>query len=322
MDTDPPFNQTKITEPNFKQTEAKSVTIKIELLRGFAVVARSGNLSDAADILGRTPSAVSMMLKQLETHLGEPLFETDRKNKLTALGAYVLEQAERELQQFDNMVKAIEGYANATHGHVRIATVPSVAGSIMPVVFSKYIKDFSKMDIELRDMDSNSILHELSRNRIDIGIATMGGNSAGLHSQHLLSDAFGVICHPSHPLAQNRGPVDWQALTGERLIANSLSAGIDVPACKTLHANALLTAQNLTSIMAMVHAEIGITILPEMAARAANATGLIFRPLADSLAKRQIHMLRKREAALSPAARLVEQHILACTADMIQGPTA
>ncbi|WP_293575175.1 LysR family transcriptional regulator [Phaeobacter sp.] len=298
------------------------MALKIELLRGFAVVARSGNLSDAADILGRTPSAVSMMLKQLEAHLGEPLFETDRKNKLTALGAYVLEQAERELQQFDNMVKAIEGYANATHGHVRIATVPSVAGSIMPLVVSKYITDLSNIDIELRDMDSNSILHELSRNRIDIGIATMGENSAGLYSRHLLSDAFGVICAPSHPLANDSGPVAWAELQDARLIANSLSAGITAPASKALHDRALLTAQNLTSIIAMVHAEIGITILPEMAARAANATGLVFRPLADTLAKRQIHLLRKRDAALSPAARMIEHHIVTCTADMMQGSAA
>ncbi|WP_392341827.1 LysR family transcriptional regulator [Phaeobacter sp. BS23] len=199
------------------------MTLKIELLRGFAAVARSGNLSDAAGILGRTPSAVSMMLKQLETHLGEPLFETDRKNRLTALGAFVLEQAERELQQYDTMVKAIEGYAKATHGHVRIATVPSVAGTVMPLVFSRHISDFEHVDIELRDMDSISVLHELSRDRIDIGIATLGQNSSGLHSQPLLSDAFGVICTRDHPLAQERGKIDWDMLRDERLIANSLS---------------------------------------------------------------------------------------------------
>ena len=100
------------------------MAIKIEMLRCFREVARSGNLTDAAQVLKRTPSAVSMMLKQFESHLGEPLFETDRKNKLTALGVFVLEQAERELLHFDNTVRVIESYANASHGHVRIATVP------------------------------------------------------------------------------------------------------------------------------------------------------------------------------------------------------
>ena len=46
------------------------MTIKIEMLRYFAMVAQRGSLSDAADALGRTPSAVSMMLKQFEDHVG------------------------------------------------------------------------------------------------------------------------------------------------------------------------------------------------------------------------------------------------------------
>lgn len=295
------------------------MALKIEMLRGFATVARSGNLSDAAQALGRTPSAVSMMLKQLETHLGEPLFETDRKSKLTALGSFVLEQAERELQQFDNTVKAIEGFAKATHGQVRIATVPSVAGTIIPQVFSRHINDYGNVDIELRDMDSSSILHELSRDRIDIGIATLGQQNLGLSSQHLLSDRFGVICAPTHALARDTGPVTWDALANERLIANSLSAGISAELSILLHEKALLSAHNLTSIMGMVHADIGITILPEMAVRASNSAGLVFRPLEEPHAKRDIHILRRADSTLSPAARLLERHILEVAAEFSQG---
>jgi len=295
------------------------MVVKIEMLRGFATVARRGNLSDAAQSLGRTPSAVSMMLKQLESHLGEPLFETDRKSKLTALGVFVLEQAERELQQFDNTVKAIEGFAKATYGHVRIATVPSVAGTIIPQVFSRHNNDYGNVNIELRDMDSSSILHELSRDRIDIGIATMGQKTTGLVSKHLLSDAFGVITAPEHALAQSSGPIPWEALSNERFIANSLSAGIKAEASVLLHDQARLSAHNLTSLMAMVQANIGVTILPEMAVRASNSAGLVFRPLADPQAKREIHMLRRTDSTQSPVARLLEQHISEVSAQISGG---
>ncbi|MCK0126597.1 LysR substrate-binding domain-containing protein, partial [Gelidibacter sp. F2691] len=237
---------------------------------------------------------------------------------LTALGEFVLEQAERELSQFDSTVRAIEGFAKATHGHVRIAAVPSVAGSIIPQVFLRYINELSNVDIELRDMDSHSILHELSRDRIDIGIATLGENNAGLHSQFLLSDAFGVICPKDHPLAKKQGPITWDALGDERLIANSLSAGIDADPSHVLHKKALLTAQNLTSLTAMVRAGIGITILPEMAVRASNSTDLAFRPLIDPVAKRRIHLLRKAGATQSPTARRLERHIIDCASELTQ----
>ncbi|MBE1282724.1 MAG: LysR family transcriptional regulator [Rhodobacteraceae bacterium] len=295
------------------------MTLKIEMLRCFTAVARSGSLSGAAATLGRTPSALSMILKQLETHLGEPLFETDRKNKLTALGIFVLEQAERELQQFDNTVKAIEGFAKANYGRVRIATVPSIAGIIIPQVLSRHINEYANIDIELRDMDSGSIRHELSRDRIDIGIGTLGENSAGLHSQHLLSDTFGLICSSDHPLASSSDPISWDALIGERLIANSLSAGINAEASRVLHEQASLSAHNLTSIVGMVHANIGITILPELAVRASESNGLFFRPLVGPQANRDIHLLRRSDSTQSPAVRLLERHILDCAAQLDQG---
>lgn len=172
-------------------------------------------------------------------------------------------------------------------------------------------------------MDSSSILHELSRDRIDIGIATLGENGVGgLHSEPLLSDRFGVICAPSHPLAQTQGPVSWEALAGgERLIANSLSAGIGAQASRDLHDRALLSAHNLTSILAMVHAEIGVTILPEMAVRTSYSPSLTFRPpLADTQAKRTIHLLRRADSTMSPpAARLLEQRIRECASEMDLG---
>ena len=80
------------------------MAIKIEMLRCFAAVARSGNLADAAETLGRTPSAVSMMLKQFEEHLGAPLFESERKSRLSALGRFALDEAMRELDHFERTI--------------------------------------------------------------------------------------------------------------------------------------------------------------------------------------------------------------------------
>ncbi|WP_370232579.1 LysR substrate-binding domain-containing protein [Cognatishimia sp.] len=295
------------------------MVLKIEMLRGFVAVARSGNLTDAALVLKRTPSAVSMMLKQFESHLGEPLFETDRKNKLTALGSFVLAQSEQELQHFDETVRAIENFANATLGHVRIAAVPSVAGTLMPRVFSSNIKAYDKVRIDLRDMDSKSVIYELLRGRIDIGLATLGTHTTGLDSRLLMTDKFGVLCARDHPLANEEGPVDWRALENERLISNSLSESIRSEASMSLHTNARLAAQNLTSILGMVRANLGITLLPELAAYSAGSSDFAFRPLADDSATREIHLLRKSDSELSPAARMMEADILDTAATLLEG---
>jgi DNA-binding transcriptional LysR family regulator len=290
MDSRIYFTQTQTSEVDFRKTE---MPIKIEMLRCFAVVARHGNLSEASQQLGRSPSAVSMMLKQFEDHLGEPLFETDRKSKLSPLGAFVLEQAK------------------ARQGRVRIAAVPSVAGTILPQAISRYNKDFPEVLIELRDMDSASVLRELSRERVDIGIATASQYNGALHQQDLLSDAFGLVCPARHRLAGYQRALTWSDIAPHRFIANELSAQIPAPASKQLHENALLKVPTMTSILAMVQAGLGVTILPEMTAKLAEASGLVFCRLADSQARRQIQLLRRATHPASPAARQLERQIVA-----------
>lgn len=292
------------------------MTVKIEMLRCFAAVARSGKLSEAAHQLGRTPSAVSMILKKLEDHLGEPLFKTDRKNRLTALGSFVLEQAERELYQFDSTVHAIESFANARHGQVRVAAVPSVASTIMPRAIACFIKDFPGVKIELRDMDSATILHELSRGRLDIGIASAGLSGGSLHRQDLLSDRFGLICPADHPLTNSPEALTWEAINTHRFIANELSRLVTAEDFRNIHAEALLRVHNITSLLAMVRAGLGVTVLPEMTLRMAASSDLAFLSLPDSPPDRQIHLLRKSDYPNSPAAREFENQIFATVAEI------
>ena len=148
------------------------MAIKIEMLRCFVAVARSGNLMEAAQVLGRTPSAVSMMLKQFEAHLGSPLFESNRKSKLTALGDFTLEEALRELTHFERTVESIQTFASSESGFVRVAAVPSVAGAILPMVTREFLSERPNVRIDVRDMDSNAVIRELERERADLGIAS------------------------------------------------------------------------------------------------------------------------------------------------------
>lgn len=108
--------------------------IKLEMLRVFRMVAEKGTLLGAAQVLGRTPSAISMMLAQLEDDIGAPLFETDRKSRLSPLGQLVLDESRRATDVFDKSTEAIRRHAISTAGIVRIAAVPSATVSILPAV--------------------------------------------------------------------------------------------------------------------------------------------------------------------------------------------
>lgn len=150
------------------------MSIKIEMLRCFRAVAEHGSLAEAAASLGRTPSAVSMMLKQFEEHVGAPLFETARKSRLTPIGQMILAVARRELEHFERTVSVIEGLSRADLGFVRVATTPSVAQSVLPPILRAYLASHPNVRIDMSDMDSRAVQAELEADRADIGLASLG----------------------------------------------------------------------------------------------------------------------------------------------------
>ena len=276
--------------------------IKLEMLRCFVTVARSGNLADAGGKLGRTPSAVSMMLKQLEDRLGQPLFESDRKSRLTALGEFTLGEASHLIEQFEHSVSAIERFSRSESGYVRVAAVPSVAEAVLPDAVRTFLRAFPDVRIDVQDMDSVAVMHELARERVDLCIATDLGTSAEIEGSPLFSDAFGVVCHPSHPLAARKDPLRWRELHTWPFIANGICQNIEDEVFQDVLREAHLMVRNTTSLLAMVRAEVGITVLPALVVEQ-NKRGLKFLKVADPAARRNIDLLTRARRTMSPAAQ-------------------
>ena len=99
-----------------------------------------------------------MVLKQFQDTIGAPLFATDRKTHLTPLGVFTLEQARSELAHFDGMQRAVMRFAQTGGGLIRIASVPSVAGVILPKAIKAFHEIYANVQIDLRDMESAAVI--------------------------------------------------------------------------------------------------------------------------------------------------------------------
>lgn len=277
------------------------MAIKIDMLRCFTMVATHGSLSEAADALGRTPSAVSMMLKQFEDHVGSALFETARKSRLTPIGELILIEARREVAHFENTVSVIEGLSRSELGYLRLAVTPSVATTLLPAVIFKFADKYPKVQIDLRDMDSATIARELDRERADIGIGTLP-EIDGMRRTELFSDAFGLVCRKDHPLAEDWDQLTWRTLGDQTIIANGLCQQITDPDFAPILARSRLMVPNTASLLGLVRQGVGVTVLPRLTV--ANVLDeFAFLPLADVTARRTVHMMSRPNNLLMPAAR-------------------
>lgn len=277
------------------------MAIKIEMLRCFDAVALQGSLQNAAEALGRSPSAVSMMLKQFEDLIGAPLFETARKSRLTPLGEMIHQEARRGLLDFERTVTSIRRLAGAEEGIVRLAATPSAAGAILPGVIRSFVQTHPKVRIDLRDMDSASVRRAMELEQADIGIATLP-DVPGLERRHLLSDEFGVVCPADHALTQCHHPLAWADLDGHPFIVNGLCDLIQQPEFGSIIGNSLLSVPNTASLFGLIRAGIGITILPRLVLLPSQ-TGLAFLPLAECTTRRDLFVIAQPRRLLSPAVR-------------------
>jgi DNA-binding transcriptional LysR family regulator len=279
------------------------MAIKLEMLRTFRVVAEQGSLTAASGLLSRTPSAVSMTLAQLEAHIGAPLFETDRKNRLTPLGQRVLEESSRATDAFERSVEAIGRHAISTAGTVRIAAVPSATITVLPDVISAFRRIRPDVRLEISDLDSAAVRRRVKLDSADIGIlsATTDDPADG---RVILEDELGIVCRKDGLIArtaEKASALSWTLLEQEPLIVNPLCHLVN-HACLPRLLNACnLEARNTTALLSFVRAGLGATVLPRGAVQH-QPDELVFLMPADPATRRQLRKIRSEDRHLGPAA--------------------
>ena len=279
-------------------------TIKQSHLRVFATVAEMGSISVAAKKLHRSPSAVSMMVANLEHQLNQPLFEPDSKSKLTPFGRYVFDIAREQLKRFDQALSSIQAYANNNLGRLDIAVLPSFANTYLPGFLQDFIARYPQITLSIRDDSSAHIKQLLLQGDIDLGIASPSADvnaEATIVCQPLFSDPLGVVCGRSHPLASMRRRLLWQDLRAYHFIANGTCALIQDEEFQFILDSAVIEVQNTTSLLALVAAGVGISTLPRLAV-STHYKDVVFKATVYPALVRTIGIITVKNRTLSPAA--------------------
>jgi len=284
--------------------------ISITALRTFVHVAECGTIRDAAARLFRTPSAVSMTLTQLERELGAPLFQSDRKNRLTALGEAILQVARELVRDHDRGVDRIGALAAGREGRLHLASVPSVAAELMPGLLAEFLRARPGVRIELLDADSRSVHAMVADGTAEIGVAGPPDAGSALSLRPLFRDPFRLVCRSGDPLAQHTGPLDWADLDAARLIGNDASDAIASDAYRALLGGSAVKARNVISLLALVRAGAGVTLLPRLAT-VSMRPDLVALPLADPGAERAVGVILRQDRSMSPVCRAFLSDLLA-----------
>lgn len=169
-------------------------------MRAFACVVREGSITDAAQRLGVSQSAVSQQIAKLEAALGTQVLVRQRDGvELTAAGQDLFPLAD-QFHTLDQQINDhLRGHATLKKGHLTIiANAPQPALSLINI----YARQFPSVSIDFTLFDWASAMERVRERRVDVAVVTDPRASDDLYIQPLLTARYVLYARADHPLAQ------------------------------------------------------------------------------------------------------------------------
>ncbi len=294
-------------------------------LRYFEALARHRHFGRAAEACAISQPALSVQMKELEALLGAPLIErTARQIRLSGLGEALAERARDILRAVDEIEDLARTARGPLFGRLRIGVIPTVAPYMLPGLIQDVTALYPGVDIQPREAVTPTLIRDLLGGRLDAAIVALPASQPTLHETPLLEEEFVLV----RPAADRDRPVPGpERLRAMRLLL--LEEGhcfrdqaLSFCGSGSAPPRDLVQGSSLSTLVQMVGAGIGVTLIPEMAVgvetgaapvsvarlpppRPARRIGMVWRkstPLAEQLAPLAERVRRRRGGGAEPAA--------------------
>ena len=149
-----------------------SVSLEIDLLRSFAVIAEMRALSRAAERVGRTQSALSQQMKRLEEIVDQPLFQrTGRGVVLTNPGERLLIHAQRILRMHDEAMADMCG--TGLSGSIRFGCPDDYAAVFLPSLLRQFSSQHPHALVEVVCGPTPRLVEQLEKRALDLAMISL-----------------------------------------------------------------------------------------------------------------------------------------------------
>ena len=233
-----------------------------------------GSFTKAAEAMGYSQSAVSQLVQSLESELSLKLLYRSRNGiKLTPEGEALLPYIQRTVNHYNAMLEKTRELKGLNGGLIRIGTLSSVSSQWLPGLIKDFQTLYPKVHFLLHQGDYTTIPAWVRAGEIDFGFVNPDAESVrGLHTIFVTSGGHKAILHPDHPLAAQPW-VTLEQLAKETFLLleeGCLSEPLEAFRTLGLEPRVELRMHDNFSICSMVEANVGVSILPELALRKMN----------------------------------------------------
>ncbi|MFJ6321890.1 MULTISPECIES: LysR substrate-binding domain-containing protein [unclassified Rhizobium] len=279
------------------------INLTLKQLRYFEALAKHGHFGRAADVCAISQPALSMQIKELEEQLGTDLFERGaRQVRLTNFGEAFAERVREILRSVDELGDLARASRSQPVGRLRIGIIPTVAPYLLPTIIGNLTSMYDGLDIHVRETLTSKLVEELAEGRLDTAIVALPVSEPSLTEVSLFSENF-VLVRPSED--EGKPVPNREALREMRLLL--LEEGhcfrdqaLSFCNIQSALPRELMDGSSLSTLVQMVSAGIGVTLIPEMAVavetRSASVSAVRFQSPQPS---RTIGMIWRKTSPLA-----------------------
>ena len=234
-------------------------------------VANCGSFSGASERCFVTQPSLSMQIKALEDELGVVLLARSKKPVIpTDAGNVVIAQAQETLRAYNYIRESVAELKGETSGKLRLGVIPTIAPYLLHKFIPDFVKEFPRVELEIREMITADIIEALKHDNIDAAIVASGTCGDGIVEHDLFSDRFYAYVSPENPLFE-RTNIRIEDIDLKDLIL--LSRGncmrdqiIELcQARRSVPSHYYFESGSLDTLMRIVDCTACLTIIPEMA---------------------------------------------------------
>lgn len=244
----------------------KNLTLR--QLRYFEALSQHGHFGRAADACAISQPALSVQIKELEQSLGTALFERGpRQVRLTAFGEDWALRVREILRGVDELGEMARAAQSGLVGRLRIGVIPTIAPYLLPGLIGHLSRAHAGLDVHIRETVTPRLIAELSNAQIDTAIVALPLSEPEFEETPLFDESLMLV----RPASEADRPVPSpDALRQMRLLMLEEGHCFRDQALSFCNfQNALpregLDGSSLSTLVQMVGAGIGVTLIPEMA---------------------------------------------------------
>lgn len=290
--------------------------MNLQELRYLSAVAEHRHFGRAAEACHVSQPTLSSQIRKLEEELGVTLLErTNKRVNLTQVGAQILLHAQRALAETIQM----EAVARAAHdplaGSLKLGVIPTLAPYLMPMILGPLQQACPRLVVELWEDQTRMLLDGLRNYRLDAALLATPANTPEITEIALFDEPLFAALPLGHRLAGAKA-VSEDALAGELMVlaeghclANlALAACGAKPSAQRSSLQRSMQATTLETLVNLVAAGYGATLIPALAADSLSPRGVALRPLTGRTA-RTIRLASRIEFPRPQALRALEKII-------------